>query len=300
MIGLSRLTLACCGLAALIGAATPAKACDPQVTRVSAPRNDPYEPFSPDVATYSLDIDVRNRSDRRCDFRLVALSDSAGPRMLFGTRSGEKLAYDLTFGSGIRIPNEQAGSFGAPVSLGPNSEQTLRLQLRINPGQVVGSGHFDEQLRLRLVDNVGNLLANERRIPVSVRVQSRAQVNIAGSAGNFSSGMKSATLNLGSIERGATGRIFIQVRANEPVVLRIESQNGGILRHVSARDQSVPYAFSVDGRRLNLSGPASLTKRPPRSLDGAAYEAITTVNPVQGRLAGEYRDVVTISVDACG
>jgi hypothetical protein len=36
------------------------------------------------------------------------------------------------------------------------------------------------------------------------------------------------------------------------------------------------------------------------SLDGSAYEAIARVDPVSGAVAGEYRDLITISVDADG
>lgn len=293
----------CLVLLGLIGSAavvTPAWACDPQVSRVSAPRNAPYEPFAPDVAVYSLDIDIRNRDDDRCELQLVALSTSPGQRNLIGSAGGGRLAYDLTIGTGLRIPNEEAATFGAPIVLTPKAEQTVRLQLRINPGQVVPSGHYDEQLRLRIISKSGGVRTNERQVPVSVQVQSRAQVNIAGTAGNFSAGVRSARLDLGSLERGATGRMFIQVRANEPVTLRLESLNRGRLTHVQAADQSIHYEFSVDGQRINLAAPTILSRRPPRTLDGAAYEARTTVAPVEGRLAGEYRDVVTVSVDATG
>jgi hypothetical protein len=275
-------------------------ACNPQIDRVDAPRNDPYDPFSPNVSIFSLDVNIRNRGDSPCDLRFVALSESAGQRQLEGSSSRALLQYDLIAENSVRLPNEAATSFAFPLQIPANGKQVVRLQMRINPGRVVPSGHFHDHLRLRLVDPAGSQVTNERRLPVSVRVQPRAQVNMAGSSSNFSAGVRSANLDLGELSRGATGRVSIQVRSNEPVRIRIESSNRGQLRHIAEPTSVIPYHLSVDGSRIDLSNSVTLSRKPAMSLDGSAYEAIARVDPVSGAVAGEYRDLITISVDADG
>lgn len=285
-------------VAALFASGSAAAACEPQISRIIAPLNDPYEPFAPEISIYPLDIDIRNRSDSACDLRLIALSDVAGQRRLIGSSGRQPLGYELTSGSGTRLPNESDASFGLPVLIPANAERRVRMEVRINPGQVVRAGHYDDQLRLSLLSASGATLTNVRRTPVSVRVPARAQVNVAGTSGSFASGLRSSVLDLGDMSGGSRGRVYIQVRANEAVRIRLVSQNRGVLRHVSIADQAVPYQFTVDGTPIDLRGAAQLVRSPPRTLDGAAYLGVATVAPVSNRYAGEYRDVITVTVDA--
>lgn len=285
-------------VAGLLTVGSAAGACEPQIGRIIAPLNDPYEPFAPEISIYPLDIDVRNRSDAACDLRLIALSEVAGQRRLIGSSSRQPLGYELTSGSGTQLPNENEASFGLPVLIPANAERRVRLELRLNPGQVVRAGHYDDQLRLQLQSAGGATLTNVRRTPVSVRVPPRAQVNVAGTAGAFASGLRSSVLDLGDLSGGSRGRVYLQVRSNEAVRIRLVSQNRGVLRHTTIADQTIPYQFSVDGSAVDLRGPTRLVRSPPRTLDGAAYLGVATVAPVSNRFAGEYRDVITITVDA--
>lgn len=282
---------------ALLCCAAPAIACDPQISRVDGPVNDSYEPFSPDAATYPLNITIRNRSEAACDLRAVAIGTMSGYRRLIGSSSREQLGYEIFGDQAIRLPNEQSPGFGLPVLIGGRQEVTLRLQVRVRPGQVVPSGIYDENVELLLLDRAGDV-REQRRFPLRVRVEARAQVNLVGTAGVFSNGARSAVLDLGELKDGTSNSIFIQLRANEPVRMRLQSQNRGELVNVDQASERIPYQLVVDGTVVDMSGPANLRRAPPRSLDGASYRAIATVPVVGNRFAGEYRDLISISVEA--
>jgi hypothetical protein len=282
---------------ALLCCSVPAIACDPQISRVDGPVNDSYEPFSPDAATYPLNITITNRGEAACDLRAVAIGTVSGARRLIGSSSREQLGYEIFGDQAIRLPNEQAPGFGIPILVAGRQEIVLRLQVRVRPGQVVPSGHYDENVELLLLDRTGEV-REQRRFPLSVRVEARAQVNLAGTAGVFSSGARSAILDLGEMKDGTSNAIFIQLRANEPVRVKLHSQNRGELINVGQPDERIPYELVVDGTPVDLSAPATLRRAPPRSLDGASYRAIATVPVVGNRFAGEYRDLIAVSVEA--
>ena len=276
---------------------TLAEACDAQVTTASGPRNEAYEPFSPDPAIYPLDITIRNRSDDQCELFASIVGESSGNRRLKGSSTGEYLDYEIVTVQGMRVAAEPGASFGLPTQLAPHQELRLRLQVKLPPGQVNSSGHYDEIVRLRFFDSVG-ALKEERTIPISVRVQPRAQVSIAGTATSFGQGYRNAVLRLGNLENGVSNHVYLLLRSNETVRVNLNSANRGELRSVSNLGDGVPYTLSIDGVQVSLSQPVILTRIPPRSLDGASYRMVATVPEVGNRYAGEYRDVITINVDA--
>lgn len=284
-------------MGALLACAAPAIACDPQISRIDGPLNDNYEPFSPDAATYPLNITIRNRGDSACDLRAVAIGTLSGARRLVGSSSRAQLGYEIFGDQAIRLPNEQSPGFGLPVVVPARQELVLRLQVRVRPGQVVPSGHYDENVELLLLDRAGTV-REQRRFPLSVRVEARAQVNLAGTAGVFSTGSRSAVLDLGELRDGTSNYIFIQLRSNEQVRVRVQSQNKGKLVNVTQPNERIPYQLVVDGTPLDLSGTSILRRSPPRSLDGASYRAVATVPVIGNRYAGEYRDLISISVEA--
>lgn len=292
-----KVLLAAVMVVALLVGTPSAQACDPQISRVAAPRNDAYEPFSPDATIYPLEVTISNRADQACELKALAIGGSSGNRKMTGSASGAPLVYEILGAHGVRLPNEQDSGFGVPVALGPNAETILRLQVRVPAGQVVPSGHYDENIQLRLVGQTGGVRA-DRRLPLSVQVQSRAQVNLAGTASVFNAGVRSAVLSLGELTDGSTNQIFIQLRANEPVRVRLDSRNRGMLAHVGMKSEVIPYTLVVDGTPANLAGPFFLTRSPRRTLEGASYRAVATVPKVGNKFAGEYRDLIVISVDA--
>lgn len=282
---------------AMLSLAAPGIACDPQISRIDGPINDSYEPFSPDAATYPLNITIRNRGEAACDLRAVAIGTLSGARRLVGSSARAQLGYEIFGDQAIRLPNEQAAGFGLPIAIAGRQEVMLRLQVRVGPGQVVPSGHYDENVELLLLDRAGEV-REQRRFPLSVRVEARAQVNLAGTAGVFSTGSRSAVLDLGELRDNTSNSVFIQLRSNEPVRVRLQSQNKGELVNVTQPGERIPYQLVVDGTRIDMSGPAQLRRSPPRSLDGASYRTVATVPVVGNRFAGEYRDLISISVEA--
>ncbi len=110
------------------------------------------------------------------------------------------------------------------------------------------------------------------------------------------------TMNFGQLTAAETGRMDIRVRANIGHRLYFSSQNNGSLRHVSSHS-SVGYELSVSGRKITLSGSAGAPalageSQSPTSEAGDLYPVEVKIGDVSSRPAGDYRDVITVSVEA--
>jgi hypothetical protein len=82
------------------------------------------------------------------------------------------------------------------------------------------------------------------------------------------------------------------------VKISVDSQNDGRLKHkVLPSDAGIVYVMRLDGTTLDLSsGPGELLRSPPVSLDGSGYPMQLQVGDVGGRPAGDYKDLLTITV----
>lgn len=135
-------------------------------------------------------------------------------------------------------------------------------------------------------------------VPGAITLHSiaRAQANLAGTAGSFESGSDTATIDLGELKTGGTGRAVLQVRGNTTAHLSFVSTNRGWLVNAAAPQSRVAYTLAIDGDPIDLSGVTQKTVEPPRSLRGTALPLIATVGDIRGAAAGRYSDTLTIDI----
>ncbi|MFO6448606.1 hypothetical protein ACLBKU_15835 [Erythrobacter sp. NE805] len=107
-------------------------------------------------------------------------------------------------------------------------------------------------------------------------------------------GATTRDLSFGEVTAGSVIRTAVFYQSNAAVSITIQSQNRGQLVHtVLGPIRAIPYRLSYDSAAVNLSTGAQVS-RPFRGLIAQRDEMVLEVAPGTGRLAGEYRDVLTL------
>ena len=92
------------------------------------------------------------------------------------------------------------------------------------------------------------------------------------------------------------------VRSNSTYSVSLQSAGKGVMTHIDRQVSStVPYTLHFDGLLIGLGGnqPTEVvTSAPPTSPSGWPYRTIVTIGDVGFPSAGDYEDVITISLSA--
>jgi hypothetical protein len=284
-----------CGAAALIACAVaaPASACEARLGTLQADAI-AYDPFTTAGNEASVRLQVELTDGDSCDVAVQLIDDSGAPLRLvkFGPNA-------VTFRPELRAQGSVSASTD-PVdatvhltSASPRAQIEWRLVL-VNDA-IVPPGDYALDIGARLRNSeLSSPLAS--RGAIVLRSIARAQANLAGTAGKFSTGSDAATIDLGELTTGKTGRAFLQVRANTAAHVSFRSTNSGWLVNDRAPNSRVRYAMELAGRPINLDAVTTTTLDAPQSIDGGAFSIDVTVGKVEGAAAGRYSDTVTIDV----
>jgi hypothetical protein len=183
--------------------------------------------------------------------------------------------------------------------LAPAAATQIEYQLSIPRGQYASSGgSYRDTLDLELyaLDDKGRLSAaplQTTTLSISYAVASVLSVNIKG-------GDATTTVNFGTLAKGQQRTVEIQARSNQGYRLDVSSDHRGVLAltpKVPGQDWTVPYAATLGGRPLNLSGGAILLDYPPTRPESDASHFLTLMIGDPGyKRAGSYEDVITIEI----
>ncbi|MBI1187613.1 MAG: hypothetical protein GC206_09860 [Alphaproteobacteria bacterium] len=279
------LALATVALAPLL--AGEAFACAARLPSAAPPAEAAVDPFSPYQTV--IDLPIMLEIDGECDgVELVAHSPAgAGDRALRGP--GGAIEYRLTAPSGPTLRNTRDPGGGVHILRG--GPMALRATIG-DAASALAPGAYEDDVELSLYDRrSGALLSGPLNVVVRADIAPRVQANLAGLArgGN-------ATMDFGALEPGERQRVMLQVRANTQVSIALESENGGELKLDAAPGApGVGYTLTFDGERGGAA-PWRFSRTPPLTLRGAAYPIEIQIGATEGRFAGRYRDVVTITV----
>jgi spore coat protein U-like protein len=255
-----------------------------------------YDPFRSGTAMADLDVRLTvSGNPAECALALSAagLAPGAGRTMTSGS---DALTYRL-FYRGIELGNDPEAYVA--IDLSGDDRQSIVLRLEVPAGQIGPAGTYADPLILRLVDRqAGNArLGTETSALVTTAMESRAQVNVAGTSTVAGAGFGVARLDLGTLRMGSSRTAMIQVRSTAPVTLSVTSQNHGLLRRIGGAD-TIAYGLSLDSQDVALvAGTDVLARSAAPSRQGASYPLIVTVRGDPDHLpAGDYQDLVTIDV----
>ncbi len=175
--------------------------------------------------------------------------------------------------------------------------QMIEYRLSIPPSIFATAGLYELPLYIGVVDvKTGAPLSDLLELQVSVIVEPRLQVNIAGAQSISQSGAHMSTIDFGELQTGESRRVFIQVRGNAPAVINISSENEGKLQAPDDADMKINYSVLVDNEASELATPLSINRSVAQSLRGSSYPMTVKVGEVEGAFSGAYQDIITVEV----
>lgn len=278
----------------LLIAASPATACTARLGTLQADAI-AYDPFSPAGVEGSVRVQVELIDGDVCDVAVALTDDSGAPlrSLQFGSDGRVTFRPELRPQGAVGSATDPASASVHLTSAAPRAQVEWRLiavdDAILSPGEYTK----DIEARLRLAEGVP---AAPSRGGVVLRSIARAQANLAGAAGKFASGSDAATIDLGELVTGKSGRAYLQVRANTPAHVSFRSANLGWLVNDRAPGARVRYTLTLSGRPVELGSTTVTTLDAPRSIDGDAFAIDAIVGEVSGASAGRYSDTVTIDV----
>lgn len=280
---------------ALFCAAGRAAACELTLDEAPDAVRIEYNPFAIGPSSGPLDLAFRNAGDASCQLRLVFIDDVGNP--LPGlTLGGVGVEFRPREASGLFRRDVEPGVFTLQVA--PDSVVRAELDAAVVRDAVVEAGEHAADLRLAVQDVGGQALLPLIPLRVLLLATPRAQLNIAGAAGAYGSGSSVEVIDFGVAETGAARRAFLQIRANAGSTLTIQSEHRGVMRHVELGEtgSTVPYALELDGAPVDLAKVWTREVDPPRTLEGISLPLDFTLGAVEGRMSGNYEDLITINI----
>lgn len=161
-------------------------------------------------------------------------------------------------------------------------------------GQARRAGDYANTFVARIFANGRPML--DADFQLSVRVAPQAGLHVAGN-GEGQLG-RSTVMNFGKLETGETLSALMAVRANGAYNLTVASENNGQMRHVSltGENTAVPYTAWLDGQQLTLQGGTDARNYSTQN-DGKNMSNIRIqIGDTRGRMAGQYRDTLRVTV----
>jgi len=285
----------------MVAVAGPAVAADCQGRigpETSVTARESYDPFSPADLVDAHRIGIANTGAAACSYGLVFRARSPRP-VLGGT-----LSYTIVGASGTELLTSLAGTL-APAArlagpLAPSANASLEIQLVIPRGQHAAPGLYRDGVDLELyaLDASGRPSGqplDTAPLALAAGVARIMSVNIRGAG-------LGTTVDFGVLGQGQQRTVTIEARSNDSYQLDVTSDHGGQLvltQPLPSRQWAVPYAATLSGQRLDLSGRASLPALPAtRPESDAGHPLTVTIGDVANKHAGRYQDVITVEITA--
>ncbi|MBJ7532824.1 hypothetical protein JDN40_01665 [Rhodomicrobium vannielii ATCC 17100] len=268
-------------VAMLAGAIVSAQACAGKLETFSARRPLIYNPFSVVDARTRLGITIRNTGTEACSYRLT-IPDSYFP-LLFENIAFTIDARDVTAATSgalsITTPSVPAG-------------QTHYLRLRVSAlrGQPALSSTLTKRVGFVLTEAGRSLPLDQSELDLHCVIPPVFEINVAGS------GLR-ATLEIDDLKLRSKA-VVLQTRSTQSHQLQIRAENGFLVRegHLPGAATTIPYEVSIDGVSRQLE------KNAVWRVDGPAGEASRRLNVTIGdtvnKLAGLYKEVITVHIDS--
>ena len=253
--------------------------CAGKITNIKAQAPLSYSPFEPFNARQTLVVTVQNTGTLACRYQI-----SVPPRF-----------YPLQFGGKLSFSVSEVASTPLALTtpaLDPGKSTQLPVILTVFRGQATLSGEFATSVELDLTvvgTTAGNAPVDQGIVPLTCSVPPVFQINLAGSGHRTS-------VQFGNLETGQKASVVLQTRTNNDHRLEFESANRGFLtlREGSGAASTIPYTATLDGQPLALTAPTALNFS---TAPGEATRRFTvTIGDTSGKLAGIYRDVITVAI----
>ncbi len=301
----ARVILACIAIWG-VGSTAMAQSCDElAIEQFIEPRTADYAAFGEDSVDEIFIVRVtRDEDDGNCRAFLTFSSDSSnGSERFLAGPEGAQLRYELLDESGKLLGDTTRGRDRLNFRF-RNGEEELELRVRLSlpSGQTVPAGSYSERVTARVFERRGGgRLMDERGLTLRASVSSQAEVNLARQPGlSFSAGRSYDVVDFGELETGESRAIIVRVRSNAAYRFSLESENlGELVREgaLGANVDRVNYSARLDGDSLDLTAPVFALRNP--LAPGASEELVfdVVIGDVSTARAGNYADMITITVE---
>lgn len=192
----------------------------------------------------------------------------------------------------------QAGRYSIPVQISPESETALSLRWRPENRAFIEPGRCDMLVNIRLLDTLGERLAEFTEVPIALQVAPDTSLSIAGTSGSVNAERTFAFIDFGTLETGERAFILFGAKANTDVEFTISSENDGAMVSLDDPSHRIDYVATFDGTPLPLSTEQILRRRPDRSLGGSNFRLDIQVGDVTGAFSGNYQDNLVVEMVA--
>lgn len=301
MIPLTRLSGCLAGLLLLTSLTLPAAAdgddgnrgCEARIDELRSRGEAGYLPF--DTGDVYLQVMFGLKKTEGCSGLGFVVRSQRGGR-LDGGRDSLRYRVQSTGGRVSRLDGETVEPL-PPWRQGGRGDRYEAFAV-IPSGQAVKAGDYRDRLVFQLIER--GRVVDQRDLELEVEVRPQALISIEGSRTAGYTGAGGGGLNFGEMVTGAERSAFLFLRANANCTLELRSENAGQLRRIGApaREPGVPYSVTLAGVPRDLSKRA-VTMKAPLGAPGTyqrSMEFTARLGSVEQRLAGDYRDTVTVDV----
>ncbi len=190
-----------------------------------------------------------------------------------------------------------------------NTTLILPIDVEISSDELIPpAGPYTDTVTVRSYDSDGNVELSEEWTIAAI-VPMFVQLAVVPPGGSFDSGGSSFEVDFGVLSDGAQEQVDMLVRSNTAYTVSIESNNAGQLAHthLSGGQQTlIPYALAAEGAD-GIERPVPVSSGGPQDAvgiggatdqDGRRHELQITVPEVGGATAGDYEDVLFVTVEA--
>lgn len=277
--------------------ATAAQAdCNPSFVDGSATiRLTPPTSFSNDLLIEPFQVRIKNSGDEACVLRL-----GVGRRIPGGSQQFP--AYSVTGPNGkVPLPSlggaANNGVYGTEFTVPAGEQIILSYNVRMNVGWGFEAGVFTEDLVFQVFEGQPRrpVITQDRQL--LLEIPRMALIRFAGISGLDGP----ALIEMGALSPNAVTNsppFALRVLSTSGYRMELVSDNGGALRQTDG-NYLIPYALSLDGKKIDLSGaPSAVQTNHHTSSLGDVHPVKISVRPNPEYPAGEYSDRVFVAVTA--
>ena len=257
-----------------------------------------YDPFEVSDFRRRQTITLRNTGTETCSFVLgFRRQPSEGwltwfLRYRLEDQSGQSLLSDQT-------PPNSGTRYIVVSNLAASATATAEYFLVLPRGQFAYPGTFyNSEVSLSLHSQSASGVVSTTKLdtkPLLVRQSVRAAVGISVAGGGVTT-----TLSFGDLTAGKERSVALRTTANYAYSLYLRSANSGVMRldpEPQEQTWTIPYTLQVNSEFVSLKSAANLRRSVSHHTFGQETHLLTfRIGDVVDRMAGLYRDVVTVDI----
>jgi hypothetical protein len=125
----------------------------------------------------------------------------------------------------------------------------------VPPEQVTPSGFYLDRLKITLYQGTPDnfIEKDSRTVLFSIRVDPVTELSLGEPGAPFDPNAKSHRLDFGTLDKGKAKGFDLRVRSNAGYHATLESENGGVMKHIDPRfTTTIPYTLQVGGAPVSL------------------------------------------------